>query len=249
MDNPPWVSGPGELLRHGLEHLQDDTDINRRLAMISIDNAVELMIKTYLGLPRRVTGISLSRGRYQEISESFPQLLDALEEHAADKLDGINLGEIEWYHRVRNELYHQGHGLTVERDKVEVYAELAQVLFHNLFGCQLSMERPAPTDRLGAYINNWVTIEKLLNHLAVLTFENMPKGSKPNPATIPHFLWRDGTIEKSIADELETMRMIRNKVVHGQVDYNEIITEELLQHLENVKRTLQTRIAEHKKTQ
>jgi len=249
MDNPPWVSGPGELLRHGLEHLQDDTDINRRLAMISIDNAVELMIKTYLGLPRRVTGISISRRKYQEISESFPQLLDALEEYAADKLDGINLGETEWYHRVRNGLYHQGNGLTVERDKVEVYAELAQVLFHNLFGCRLSVEKPAPTYRLGAYINNWVTIEKSLNRLAVLTFENMPKGSKPNLATIPHFLWRDGTIEKSTADELETMRMIRNEVVHGQVDYNEVITEELLQRLENVKQTLRTRIAKHEKTQ
>lgn len=249
MDNPPWVSGPGELLRHGLEHLQDDTDINRRLAMISIDNAVELMIKTYLGLPRRVTDISISRRRYQEISESFPQLLDALEEYAADKLDGINLGEIEWYHRARNQLYHQGYGLTAERDKVEVYAELAQILFHNLFDCRLSVERPAPTDRLGAYMSSWVTIEKLLNRLAVLTFEDIPKGSKPNPATIPHFLWRDGTIEKSVADELKAMRMIRNEVVHGKVDYNKVITEELLQRLENVEQTLRTRIADHEKTQ
>jgi hypothetical protein len=66
--------------------------------------------------------------------ENFPMLLDALEKYAASKLDGIDLGEIEWYHRLRNQLYHQGNGLTVERDKVEVYAELANVLFTNLFG-------------------------------------------------------------------------------------------------------------------
>lgn len=48
----PWASGPGEILRHGLGLLDDDSDVNRRLAMIAIDNAVKLMIKTYLGLPR-----------------------------------------------------------------------------------------------------------------------------------------------------------------------------------------------------
>jgi len=83
--------------------------------MISIDNAVELMIKTYLGLPKRITGLSIPRKEYNDIAESFPALLDGLEKHAPDKLDGIDLGTIEWYHRLRNELYHQGNGLTVER--------------------------------------------------------------------------------------------------------------------------------------
>ena len=40
-------------------------------------------------------------------------MLDALEQYAAPKLAGIDLGEIEWYHRLRNQLYHQGNGLTV----------------------------------------------------------------------------------------------------------------------------------------
>ena len=88
--------------------------MNRRLAMISIDNSVELMVKTFLGLPKRVTGLQIGREKYREISESFPKLLDALEEHCSDKLDGVDLGIIEWYHRLRNELYHQGNGLTVE---------------------------------------------------------------------------------------------------------------------------------------
>ncbi len=84
----PWATGPGEILRHGLELLESDSDTNRRLAMISIDNAVELMIKTFLGLPKRVSGITISRKDYQDMAESFPRLLDGLEEHAPDKLDG-----------------------------------------------------------------------------------------------------------------------------------------------------------------
>jgi hypothetical protein len=110
---PPWASGPAEILGHGLDLLVEDSDRNRRLAIIAIDNAVELTIKTYLGLPRRVTGLAISRKRFREIAESFPDLLDAIEEHASKKLAGIDLGEIEWYHRLRNQLYHEGNGLTV----------------------------------------------------------------------------------------------------------------------------------------
>jgi len=95
-DDSPWASGPGEILRHGLDLLKKDTDTNRRLAMISIDNAVELTVKTFLGLPKRVTALSISRKEFQEISESFPAMLDALEKYAPDKLTGIDLGEIEW---------------------------------------------------------------------------------------------------------------------------------------------------------
>jgi hypothetical protein len=107
------------------------------------------------------------------------------------------------------------------------------------------VQESAATSKLGTYISSWVTIEQLLNRLAVLTFKGMPQGTRPNTATIPHFLWRDGTIDKSTANALEEMRTIRNEVVHGQVDYDSIITKELLQHLENVAQTLRTRIAEH----
>src|SRR5579863_6853434 len=98
----PWATGPGEILRHGLELLRKDSDTNRRLAMISIDNAVELMTKTYLGLPKRITNLEISRREFTEISDSFPALLDAIERYAPDKLTGIDLGTIEWYHRLRN---------------------------------------------------------------------------------------------------------------------------------------------------
>ncbi len=45
--------------------------------MIFIDNAVELTVKTYLSLPRRVTGVKLSRKEFESISDSFPALVDA----------------------------------------------------------------------------------------------------------------------------------------------------------------------------
>ena len=98
----PWASGPGEILNHGLDLLEKaDKDVNRRIAMIIIDNSVELMIKTFLNLPKRITKVDISRKDYAEIGDSFPNLLDALEKHAFDKIQDINVGEIEWYHRIR----------------------------------------------------------------------------------------------------------------------------------------------------
>ena len=99
----PWVTGPAEILEHGLSLLDTDSDKNRRLAMIAIDNSVELAIKTYLGLPKRITGLSITRTEYAEISESFPRLLDALEKYCESKFEGLNLGEIEWFNRKRNQ--------------------------------------------------------------------------------------------------------------------------------------------------
>ena len=81
-------------------------------------------------------------------------MLEALEKHAATKITGIDLGEIEWYHRLRNQLYHQGNGLTVERDKVEVYAQLANTLFENLFGSKLIEKvTPSSSELLGDFMN------------------------------------------------------------------------------------------------
>jgi hypothetical protein len=137
-----------EILLHGINLLKHDTDTNRRLAMLSIDNSVELMIKTFLGLPQRVTGIKLTKKDLEEISQSFPRLLDAIHEHAPDKLRDYDISEIEWFHRLRNELYHQGNGLTVERQKAVAYAEIAKGIFHQLFGVDLTVSRdPADSQK------------------------------------------------------------------------------------------------------
>jgi hypothetical protein len=163
---PPWASGPAEILQHGLDLLDKDSDANRRLAMISIDNAVELIIKTYLGLPKRVNGLKIVRAEYQEFSESFQKLLDAIEKYCKAKLGSLDLGEIEWYHRLRNQLYHQGNGLTVERAKVEIYGQLAVALFENLFGAKLILSSENSHYVLAEFISAWAAFERAASDLS-----------------------------------------------------------------------------------
>ena len=234
MTQRPWASGPSEILQHGLSLLNKDTDSNRRLAMLSIDNAIELTIKTFLSLPRRINGINLSRKEYQEISESFPQLLDALEKHAVDKLDGIDLGEIEWFHRLRNELYHQGNGLTVDRDKVEIYAELAKLLFRNLFGFDVKVDDSDGHVLLGAFLASWVEIERALSEIAFKNIDIVSAKSKSMaqrgilPSDVARELAQFGIISPSLGLQIDELRLIRNKSIHGRDDYRKAITKEVV---------------------
>ncbi len=205
---PPWATGPGEILRHGLELLKSDSDTNRRLAMIAIDNAVELTLKTYLGLPKRITGLEISRKEYDDFSDSFPRLLDATEKHVAIKITGIELGDIEWYHRLRNQLYHQGNGLTVEKQKVSAYAELANLLFERLFGVSLLDPAESASRYFGEFLKDWIRLEATLS----------AHRFKPGQNILP----------LDVENDINGFRGIRNKLVHGMFDPEDVLSPEFL---------------------
>lgn len=215
----PWASGPAEILKHAVGLLEKDSDANRRIAMILIDNAVEQAIKTYLSLPRRVTGINVPRRQLAEISESFPALLDSIEEHAADKLEGC--------HRLRNELYHQGFGLTVERDKVEVYAELAQILYRNLFGHDLHLKVGSDVERVGRFLERWNYLESLLSSAAADHVLEPPRRIT-NSVII---LQGADVLSHEEAAAVDELRNIRNQVAHAHGDYRRLLTDAVFNQL------------------
>jgi hypothetical protein len=231
MDEPLWATGPGEILRHGVQLLEEDTDCNRRLAMIAIDNSVELMLQTYVSLPKRVTGLSITRKERDEIVSGFPKLLNGIEKHAAEKIFGIDLGEIEWFHRLRNELYHQGNGLTVKRSKVEIYAELAKVLFENLFGVVLRIEETKEQHDLGEFMAAWIEIEKKLRELS------------PDSDRLPTFalvsrLHENGKLSGAEIKELRELQRIRNQVVHGETKPDDVLEQTTIERTKRMSRLI-----------
>ncbi len=72
------------------------------------------------------------------------------------------MGDIEWFHRVRNQLYHDGNGITVEKEKVEVYAEIANILFENLFGQQIEEieSKNLHHSLIGEFVKLWADLER-----------------------------------------------------------------------------------------
>lgn len=237
-ENQPWVSGAAEILEHGLRLLGEDNSTNRRLALIAIDNAVELSIKTYLGLPKRVTGISVPRKRLGEISESFPSLLDALEEFGSDRLAGVDLASVEWYHRLRNQLYHQGYGLSVEREKVEVYAELAISLFKNLYGTSIVVEKSEDASLLGRFVQLWPRLEFALASIAAdHSLLGRPRGLVTD---VLRFLRNGNILPEAELKQVERFRRVRNEVVHGVTDYRTALDKPLVDEFDRLVRGLES---------
>ena len=207
----PWIEGPAELLIHAHEHLSLGSSFDNRIALISIDNAVELTIKTYLELPKRITKIKgLSRKQLDEAKNNFSALLDVFENFGSNKIVGIDLGDIEWYHRLRNQLYHEGNGITVDTVKVESYAEIAKILYNNIFEEKFELPENYIATNVGKFISTWAEVEKKLTE--VKTKEG--KRYYPTRKRIQHFV-AEGKISQHDADIFIAVNKFRNELVHG----------------------------------
>ncbi len=219
-------------MRHGVGLLANDSDANRRLALIAIDNAVELMLKTYIDLPKRITGLTLTRKQRAEISSAFPSMLDGLEQHAPDRMVGIDLGEIEWFHRLRNNLYHNGNGLTVERQKVEIYAELAASMFTQLFDTEIDIGGSRGMARVGEFISIWTHIERRISELS--------NANRLAPALFSMSQLRDqGVVDSKTSESFIALRLIRNAVVHTSDDHSKLVTGDTLKAAKTLLVTLE----------
>ncbi|RLB42068.1 MAG: hypothetical protein DRH12_06525 [Deltaproteobacteria bacterium] len=217
----PWVTGPRELLQHGFEHLRSDTDFDRRIAFISIDNAVELALKTFFSLPKRVTGIAITRKQFEPMSMNFPQLLKALEEYASDRLVGIELADLEWYHRLRNRIYYAGCGLTVERENVEGYAEVARILYENLFDDPFeSIAKIGRRTTSAEFIHKWAVLENALWSVAEKAGFASAKKSWRLMETI-NWLHKQNLISNRFLESFKSVRESRTKIIQ-KPDVNQI---------------------------
>jgi hypothetical protein len=189
--------------------MAEDSDTNRRLAMLLTDNAVELMFKNYLQLPKRITGIKISREKLREATESFPKLVEAIEEHAKAKLVGIDLEAVEWFHQVRNKIYHDGHGVTPERRQVEAYVETAKLLFKNLYDERLELPETRSMENVGTFLMEWARVER-----ALATVRVEPGAGRPFLVSIRRLV-RDGHLENGFLVEFDLVGAQRNNIAHG----------------------------------
>jgi hypothetical protein len=215
-NNKIWTAGPRELLDHASSHLACGKAFDYRIAMISIDNAVELAVKTYLSLPKRIRGTEgPPYKRLEEASSSFPVLLDLLEQYAGSKISGIELGDIEVYHRLRNTLYHDGNGITVDPEYVNSYLQIAKILLNNLLGIRIEAEKPnLPSSSLGDLVSKWALIVEEVRNLQRLCLIKEIDPNEPVLHTVDRLIGA-GIIDVGFRDKLKHANALRNKLVHG----------------------------------
>lgn len=122
MSIKPWVHGPLDLLRHGEEHRQLDRDFDRRMALISFDNAIEMAVVTYLDLnPTQRGGRSYPQEDVTYWKRNFHTKLEFIERFAIsqDSPMMVQRDEMIYYHSLRNDLYHSGNGTVPARHAVD----------------------------------------------------------------------------------------------------------------------------------
>lgn len=212
----PWIAGPEELLGHALEHISKGNPFDFRIAMISIDNAVELAIKTYLGLPKRIRGTEgPSHKVLQEASSSFPSILDLLEKFAKDRITDLNLGDIEVYHRLRNTLYHDGNGVTVDPTFVDSYLQIAKVLLDNLLGIKLRIDESIlPSSSLGGLVSKWASLVQEVRKLAKSQLGRVEHLEEPILHTVDRLIAK-GILDTQFRRRLRNANKMRNKFIHS----------------------------------
>ena len=205
-----WASGSIELLRHADSHIQLDTAFDSRIAFISVDNSVETSIRTFLSLPEKISGVKFQRKEVEEAGNSFPKMVDLLFSKARSKLAGLDDGDIEHYHRIRNQLYHNGTGLGVDRRYLHAYRQIAAVLLNNLFGVKAV---PKGTE---ATLENLILLFNEVEILVRKTFEDS------GVDTGHTFKWEmamsEGILEMGDINQLTELRRIRNTQVHSTAE-------------------------------
>jgi hypothetical protein len=203
-----WASGSIELLRHADSHIELDSAFDKRIAFISVDNSVETSVRTFLCLPEGKAGVKIPRSEVEGVGNSFPKLVALLFKHAGGRLTGIDPDDIEHYHRIRNQLYHEGTGFSVDDQYLVAYRSIAMLLLQNLFDVTYSNVDNLPP-RLDSLILNWNRIEQNI------------KARLRDAGVDEHFTykWEEAVQKKVLTtsqiQDLTELRMARNRLAHS----------------------------------
>jgi len=115
----PWAWGPSELLVHAELHMRDGEDFDRRIALISFDNAIEVAITTYLSLhPIQRQNRAYQKTQVEQWLGNYHTKIDFFiwEIQQRGLACQSEKPDIVWYHDVRNGQYHSG-GATIPQER------------------------------------------------------------------------------------------------------------------------------------
>jgi hypothetical protein len=132
----PWAARPFELIFHAEIHYLRANDYDRRLALISFDNSIEVSITTYLSLnPIQRGNRQYERKDVEKWMKNYHSKLDFFTQEIQTR--GLpeykDKAEIVWYHDQRNEHYHGGGFGVPEQGTLDGIRQVALWVFSVLF--------------------------------------------------------------------------------------------------------------------
>ncbi len=132
----PWALGPFELILHAEMHYRHGEDLDRRIAIVGYDNAIEVAIHTYLSLhPIQRQNRTYPKTDVERWLENFHTKIDFLAIEIANR--GLTVicdkADLIWYHEVRNGQYHAGGATIPQERELEGIRKAAFWVFGTLF--------------------------------------------------------------------------------------------------------------------
>ncbi len=131
-----WAVRPFELIFHAETHYRSGTDYDKRLALISFDNSIEVSITTYLSLnPIQRSNRVYKKDDVNIWMNNYHTKIDFFVEEIKNR--GLpeykEKADIVWYHSQRNDQYH-GEGAGVpSNDTLDGIRQVAIWVFSVLF--------------------------------------------------------------------------------------------------------------------
>jgi len=133
----PWEQVPFELIKHAEEHQIANGDFDKRMALISYDNAIEVSISTYLNLHKEQrAGKDYERKKVEDWLNNYHTKLNFfLDEfiRTSGQVPPFSKEEIIHYHKLRNDLYHEGKSLIPRENDINGLRTAALYIFSTLF--------------------------------------------------------------------------------------------------------------------
>jgi hypothetical protein len=132
----PWALGPFEIILHAEMHYRDGDDLDRRIAIVGFDNAIELAIHTYLSLhPIQRQNRSYLTTDVERWLYNFHSKVEFFVNEVT--IRGLPIvcdrAKFIWYHDVRNGQYHVGGATIPQARELEGIREAAIWVFSTLF--------------------------------------------------------------------------------------------------------------------
>ncbi|PQJ67144.1 hypothetical protein [Photobacterium angustum] len=164
-----WQKAPVKIVSEAINHARKKSEEDNLIAFLLLDVGAEMLLKTYLGLPKKITGSTTSEDeRYTIIRKGFHDVVEGVKS-SRQGISLKDLARVEFFHGIRNKLYHQGNGLTVQRIHLEEYISVIKVLFKQLLkvdldkqlsNTSLTKEQAERISQIKEEINNYLSLAK-----------------------------------------------------------------------------------------
>ncbi len=192
---PPWARGVFELIRHDEQHLRDGGDFDRRMALISFDNAVEVAIGNYLSLnPIQRGGRSYPKEQVAKWLDNFHTRVEFLETECGARGVAmlVSRAELVWYHGIRSDQYHAGRPTTPHLEDLRALRRACLWVFSFLYeldGVEAHLDQclappPPPKPLVERDENIDALIDELYSEIVIGDFRYRPSevlyGYDPN---------------------------------------------------------------------